>query len=165
MHHEAFHENVVLVHIVVQESSEQWGVKLCCVIIYHEANIYPQIDTNLVHFLCFLNKWVKTDWVFSFCYAVHWFTYCPQSFSGGGLYLKVKWLLWSVYDGLLWSVCDRLLWYMGHTSKWQFHTGWGRFLTTAGYCRKWWWINKIDYNFHHRAWYMGHTSKWQFHTG
>ena len=30
--------------------------------------------------------------------------YCPQSFSGGGLYLKVKWLLWSVYDGLLWSV-------------------------------------------------------------
>ena len=27
--------------------------------------------------------------------------YCPQSFSGGGLYLKVKWLLWSVYDGLL----------------------------------------------------------------
>ena len=28
-----------------------------------------------------------------------WF-YCPQSFSGGGLYLKVKWLLWSVYDGM-----------------------------------------------------------------
>ena len=27
--------------------------------------------------------------------------YCPQSFSGGGLYLKVNWLLWSVYDGLL----------------------------------------------------------------
>ena len=30
-----------------------------------------------------------------------WISYCPQSFSGGGLYLKVKWLLWSVYDGLL----------------------------------------------------------------
>ena len=28
--------------------------------------------------------------------------YCPQSFSGGGLYLKVKWLLWSVKNGLLW---------------------------------------------------------------
>ena len=43
--------------------------------------------------------------------------YCPQSFSGGGLYLKVKWLLWDVYDGLLWNVwwvtmgrVCRLLW-------------------------------------------------------
>ena len=36
--------------------------------------------------------------------------YCPQSFSGGGLYLNGSWLLWSVYDGLLWSVCDGLLW-------------------------------------------------------
>ena len=42
--------------------------------------------------------------------------YCPQSFSGGGLYLKVNWLLRSVYDGLLWSVKNGLLWYMGHTS-------------------------------------------------
>ena len=31
-----------------------------------------------------------------------WEFYCPQSFSGGGLYLNVNWLLWSVYDGLLW---------------------------------------------------------------
>ena len=29
-------------------------------------------------------------------------SYCPQSFSGGGLYLNVNWLLWSVHDGLLW---------------------------------------------------------------
>ena len=51
--------------------------------------------------------------------------YCPQSFSGGGLYLKVKWLLWSVYDGLLWSMKigllwigkNGLLWYMGHTCQ------------------------------------------------
>ena len=56
--------------------------------------------------------------------------FCPQSFSGGGLYLKVNWLLWSVCDGLLWCVYDGLLWrvkngflwYMGHTSNWQFHT-------------------------------------------
>ena len=26
--------------------------------------------------------------------------YCPQSFSGGGLYLNGSWLLWSVNDGL-----------------------------------------------------------------
>ena len=38
--------------------------------------------------------------------------YCPQSFSGGGLYLNGSWLLWSVYDGLLWSVYDGLLWSM-----------------------------------------------------
>ena len=38
------------------------------------------------------------------------------------------------------------------------------FLTAAGYSRKWWFINKIDYNFHHWVWYMGHTSKWQIHT-
>ena len=30
--------------------------------------------------------------------------YCPQSFSGGGLYLNVNWLLWSVNGGLLRSV-------------------------------------------------------------
>ena len=83
--------------------------------------------------------------------------YCPQSFSGGGLYLNVNWLLWSVSDGLLW--------YMGHTSKWQFHAGLSRFLTAAGYCWKWWSINEIDYSFHHWAWYMGHTSMCQFHTG
>ena len=53
--------------------------------------------------------------------------YCPQSFSGGGLYLNVNWLLWSVYDGLLWSVKNGLLWYMGHTSNWQFHTQWWHF--------------------------------------
>ena len=40
----------------------------------------------------------------------------------------------------------------------------GRFLTAAGDYRKWWSINKIDYNFHHRAWYMSYTSKWPFHT-
>ena len=28
--------------------------------------------------------------------------YCPQSFSGGGLYLNGSWLLWSAYDWLLW---------------------------------------------------------------
>ena len=69
-----------------------------------------------------------------------------------------KW--WSInkidYNFHHWS------WYMGHTSKWQFHTGLGRFLTAAGNYRKWWSINKIDYNFHHWVWYMGHTSKWQF---
>ena len=32
------------------------------------------------------------------------YIYCPQSFSGGGLYLKVKWFLWSVCDGLLWDM-------------------------------------------------------------
>ena len=37
------------------------------------------------------------------------FCYCPQSFSGGGLYLKVNWLLWSVYDGLLLNVKNGLL--------------------------------------------------------
>ena len=42
--------------------------------------------------------------------------YCPQSFSGGGLYLNGSWLLWSVYDGLLW--------YMGHTSMSQFWVQW-----------------------------------------
>ena len=42
--------------------------------------------------------------------------YCPQSFSGGGLYLNGSWLLWSMYDGLLW--------YMGNTSMSQFHTAW-----------------------------------------
>ena len=74
--------------------------------------------------------------------------YCPQSFSGGGLYLNGSWLLWSVYDGLLWlwwwllwSVYDGLLlnvkngllwivkngllWYMGHTC--QFWGLWSRF--------------------------------------
>ena len=64
--------------------------------------------------------------VFTFC-VLWYFSYCPQSFSGGGLYLKVKWLLWSVYDGLLWSVKNGLLWYMGHTSNWQFHTQWWHF--------------------------------------
>ena len=73
--------------------------------------------------------------------------YCPQSFSGGGLYLKVKWLLWSMYDGLLWCVCNRLLWYIGHTSMSQFHTGLGRFLAVAGYYRKWWCINKLIIKF------------------
>ena len=53
--------------------------------------------------------------------------YCPQSFSGGGLYLNGSWLLWSVYDGLLMSVKNGLLWYMGHTSMCQFHTGWSHF--------------------------------------
>ena len=52
---------------------------------------------------------------------------CPQSFSRGGLYLKVNWLLWSMYDGLLWSVKNGLLWYMGHTSMSQFHTEWSHF--------------------------------------
>ena len=33
---------------------------------------------------------------------------------------------------------------MGHTSKWQFHTGLSRFLAAAGYYWKWWSINKID---------------------
>ena len=33
-------------------------------------------------------------------------------------------------------------WYMGHTSMSQFHTGLGPFLAVAGYCRKWWCINK-----------------------
>ena len=76
--------------------------------------------------------------------SVHTF-YCPQNFSGGGLYLNWIWLLWSVYDWLLWLclmgyyyVCmmgsahpsmncvwrvtmkNGLLLYMGHTSKWQF---------------------------------------------
>ena len=91
--------------------------------------------------------------------------YCPQSFSGGGLYLNVNWLLWSVYDGLLWYVFNRLLWYMGHTSMCQFHTGLSRFLAAVGYYRKLWCINKIDYNLHHWDWYMGHTSMCQFHTG
>ena len=45
--------------------------------------------------------------------------YCPQSFSGGGLYLNGSCLLWSVYDGLLW--------YMGDTSMSQFHTEWSHF--------------------------------------
>ena len=66
--------------------------------------------------------------------------YCPQSFSGGGLYLKVKWLLWSVYDGLLWSVKNGLLWigkngllwYMVHTC--QFGVQWWHFLTVKGNC-------------------------------
>ena len=34
-------------------------------------------------------------------------------------------------------------WYMGHTSMCQFHTVLSRFLTAAGYCRKWWCINKL----------------------
>ena len=44
--------------------------------------------------------------------------YCGASMMGyyDGLYLKVNWLLRSVYDGLLW--------YMGHTSMCQFHTEW-----------------------------------------
>ena len=29
-------------------------------------------------------------------------SYCPQSFSGGGLYLKVKWVTMERDDGLLW---------------------------------------------------------------
>ena len=36
---------------------------------------------------------------------------------------------------------------MGHTSKWQFHTGDDHFMTAAGYNRKWWSINKINFNF------------------
>ena len=40
-----------------------------------------------------------------------------------------------------------------------------RFLTTAGYYRKWWCINKIDYNIHHWAWYMGLTSMCRFIYG
>ena len=69
--------------------------------------------------------------------------YCPQSFSGGGLYLKGSWLLWSMYDGLLWSVYDGLLrsmkngllWYMGHTSKCQICTHDDHNLTVAGCTR------------------------------
>ena len=57
--------------------------------------------------------------------------YCHQSFSGGGLYLKGSWLLWSMYYGLLWSVTVSL--YMGHTSKWQIHTGDDHFLAVVGY--------------------------------
>ena len=34
-------------------------------------------------------------------------------------------------------------WYMGDTSMSQFHTGVGRFLAAAGFCRKWWCINKL----------------------
>ena len=34
-------------------------------------------------------------------------------------------------------------WYMGHTSMSQFYTGLSRFLTAAGYCTKWWCINKL----------------------
>ena len=49
--------------------------------------------------------------------------YCPQSFSGGGLYLNGSWLLWSMYDGLLW--------YIGLTSMCQFHTGWSHFWRLA----------------------------------
>ena len=41
-----------------------------------------------------------------------------------GKWLNGSWLLWSVYDGLLWRVKNGFLWYMGHTSKWQFHTEW-----------------------------------------
>ena len=67
--------------------------------------------------------------------------YCPQSISGGGLYLNWIWLLWSVYDGLLWSVKNGLLWYIGHTSMCQFHTELSHFLAVAGYCRKWRCIN------------------------
>ena len=83
--------------------------------------------------------------------------YCPQSFSGGGLYLKVKWLLWSVKNGLLW--------YMGHTSMSQFHTGWWHFWRLAV---------SVDYDgvstkiydyLNDWAWYMGHTSMSQFSTG
>ena len=33
--------------------------------------------------------------------------YCPQSFSGGGLYLKVKWLLWNV----CWVTMGRVMGY------------------------------------------------------
>ena len=50
---------------------------------------------------------IKTAFVryltFSFCLilAFVFLTYCPQSSSGGGLYLNGSWLLWSVNDGLL----------------------------------------------------------------
>ena len=57
-------------------------------------------------------------------------------------FIRVTTILWSVYDGLLWYMCNRLLLYMGHTSKWQIHTGDDHFLTAAGYYRKWWCINK-----------------------
>ena len=62
--------------------------------------------------------------------------YCGASMMGyyDGLYLKVNWLLRSVYDGLLWSVKNGLLWYMGHTSMCQFHTQgshfWRQMVTT-----------------------------------
>ena len=38
------------------------------------------------------------------CVSTKNYDYCPQSFSGGGLYLNGSWLLWSVYDGLLWYI-------------------------------------------------------------
>ena len=57
--------------------------------------------------------------------------YCPQSLSGGGLYLKVKRLLWSVCDGLLWDV------YAGY-----YDSAWTVTMEcVTGYYRLWWCFN------------------------
>ena len=91
----------------------------------------PLVNNRQTGFVCNTCVFVfPGTCVFVYLHFLHF--YCPQSFSGGGLYLKGSWLLWSVYDGLLWSVCDGLLWsvkngllwYMGHTSMCQFHTQW-----------------------------------------
>ena len=69
-----------------------------------------------------VNLWDKSKQahLFGWCWGKNTNFYCPRSFSGGGLYLKGSWLLWSMYYGLLWSVTVSL--YMGHTSKWQIHS-------------------------------------------
>ena len=101
-------------------------------ITFESLLFHPQLVHNI---LCWeggqlldqaLVQWVQNHGlchpVFLDCSEKYVVIYCPQSFSGGGLYLKVNWLLWSVYGGLLWSVKNGLLWYMGHTSMCQFHT-------------------------------------------
>ena len=68
----------------------QYHPSTCCITCYHsQIGQFFTVIPKSVHQLQleFFTLWCSL--------------YCPQSFSGGGLYLNGSWLLWSVNDGLL----------------------------------------------------------------